>query len=123
MKADESGGDPNSTRYEETLFARLAAQYPGWTEQRTKDNCTSWGLTQILGVNYSGPPSELADPERNLIQALRMIAEFAERFGLDVTKDFDELFHCWNTGQPDRPTFDSNYVTNGLNRMAAYSSS
>lgn len=89
---------------------------------------SSHGLTQIMGYEIldrsintgSTTIAELEDPEKNLTTSLSMLAQFAHRFGLDVTKDFSQLFDCWNTGRPKAPTFDPNYITNGLARMTAY---
>ena len=118
--AGESGGDPHATRYEPAVFRRMEARHPDWDTNRLTANATSWGLTQIMGENYPGPPAELADPETNLIQALKMLARFAEAFQLDLTKEFSELATCWNTGAPNRVTYDPNYCSNLLARMQIY---
>lgn len=96
--------------------------------QRIDGLCTSWGLTQIMGYNIFGldmplinRPEILAQPMSNLSVALRLLAEFAHRWQLDLQKDFTELFACWNTGRPDpSKTYDPQYVSNGLRRMAIY---
>jgi hypothetical protein len=118
--ANESGGQPEVTRYEPAVFTRLAQKHLDWTHDRLTANATSWGLTQIMGINYPGAPSELADPETNLTFALKMLAQFAERFQLDVRSEFSDLFHCWNGGHPTAPTFDPAYSQNGLTLMAEY---
>lgn len=120
--ANESGGDPHATRLEPSYVHRLHVRYPDWNDAKVERNATSWGLTQIMGINYAGDPRDLADPQTNLIQAVRMLSNFAERFQLDLTKEFDELFHCWNTGQPDRPTYDPLYAAKGIARMALWQS-
>jgi len=91
--------------------------------QRLDSLATSWGLTQIMGYNVlevGKTVDTLRDPDGNLNFAIAMLTRFAARFHLDVTKDFADLFRCWNTGQPDGKTFDPNYVINGLNRMAVW---
>ena len=93
--------------------------------QRVDGLATSWGLTQIMGYHVLGTSHDLGDlktPEPHFQMALRMLGGFAEEFSLDVTKDFEELFRCWNTGRPDGQTFDPQYANNGLVRMAVWSS-
>ena len=93
--------------------------------QRVDSLATSWGLTQIMG--YHGLDSGLATsvyglrtPDVNLGVAVKMLRQFASGYALDTSKDFPELFRCWNTGQPAGATFDPNYVPNGINRMAVW---
>jgi hypothetical protein len=91
--------------------------------QRFDGLATSWGLTQVMGYHVLGTSRDLDDlklPEVHLPFALQMLAGFAEQFSLDVTKDFSELFRCWNTGRPDGATFDPDYVNNGLVRIAVW---
>jgi hypothetical protein len=87
----------------------------------------SWGLTQIMGwhvFDLGVTVAELKLPSGNLRAATKLLAKFSARFNLGVTqqRDLGELFDAWNTGRPDGATFDPNYVTNGLARMAAYAS-
>jgi hypothetical protein len=58
----------------------------------------------------------------HLAMALRMLAQFAAEFQLDVTKDFEGMLRCWNGGHPTAETFDPQYVPNGLARMQEWSS-
>ena len=85
---------------------------------------TSQGLTQVMGYNalafHLAAAETLQDPPTNLNVALRMLADFAQRFGLDLAADFEALFDCWNTGRPNGKTFDPNYVANGIARMQIY---
>jgi hypothetical protein len=84
---------------------------------------TSWGLTQVMGYHMVGRPGTvgaLQNPEHHYYIACELLAEFAERYGFDVTADFEAMFRCWNTGRPDGKTYDPNYVPNGLRRMAVY---
>lgn len=81
---------------------------------------TSWGLTQIMGYHVLEVGKQvdvLRDPRGNLDFALVLLAQFAARFQLDPTKEFPELFRCWNTGRPDGVTFDPQYVQHGMERM------
>ena len=91
--------------------------------QRLDSLATSWGLTQIMG--YEGIPfgceaNVFTDPISGLHYTCRMLADFATRQDLDLTKDFSELFDCWNTGRPHAPTADPQYIPNGLARMEIY---
>lgn len=86
---------------------------------------TSWGLTQIMGWHLVEFQSGLGTgylqaPTGNLNFATRLLAWFAEHYGLDLAKDFRELLTCWNTGEPAGATFDQHYVANGWDRLLAY---
>jgi hypothetical protein len=129
--AGESGGKPDAIRYEPRVFDHLRAAHPEWTGERVTNNATSWGLTQIMGINYPHDPIELADPKTNLMFAITMLAEFAQRYELSLTCDFEEMLRCWNTGEPhDNPatkriegkTYDPNYISNALERIRVYKS-
>jgi hypothetical protein len=97
----------------------------------------SYGLTQIMGYhlldsrfkiqdsrweiqNPKCDPRRLFDAQFNLQTALRILAEFCQRFNLDPKNEFAEMFCCWNTGQPYGATFDPEYVAKGLARMNIY---
>jgi hypothetical protein len=93
--------------------------------QRLDGLATSWGLTQVMGyeaIVFSIDTSDLLVPLSGLRVSLRMISQFATVRDLDVTKNFDELFDCWNTGRPHSPTADPQYIPNGLARMQLYES-
>src|ERR1039458_9572978 len=107
--ANESGGNPSATRFEPNVYDRLRKVKPGMSDEWYRANSTSWGLLQIMGENYAGPPAELADPLTNITQAERMLADFAERFDLDLTKDFKEMFRVWNTGSPVGKCYSPDY--------------
>jgi hypothetical protein len=90
---------------------------------------TSWGLTQIMGwhlVEFQSGlgTAYLATPGGNLSFAVRLLAWFAEHYSLDFQNDATDFFHCWNTGvpggDPSHPTYDPNYVPNGVARQAIY---
>jgi hypothetical protein len=91
--------------------------------RRLKDLATSWGMTQIMGwhtLDYGTKLDWLKDPLGNLEFAAKLLYSFAESYGLDVRKEFESLFRCWNTGQPNGKTFDPEYVPRGLERMKLY---
>jgi soluble lytic murein transglycosylase-like protein len=115
--ANESGGDPTVSRFEPKVYDRLKAKHPEWDDTRAVLNASSLGLTQIMGVNYPGPPQELRDPATNLFFAVKMLAGFAERFQLDLRSEFEQLLRCWNAGTPHGTTTDSLYVQHGIERM------
>jgi hypothetical protein len=93
--------------------------------QRLDSLATSWGLTQIMGyeaIAFRSTVAALQAPDTELVITLKMLAQFASRFGLDVTKDFSQLFDCWNSGRPHAPTADPQYIPNGLERMQLWTS-
>jgi hypothetical protein len=103
------------------------AALPADAFQRADALASSWGLTQIMGYHILDGQTfrsldDLKIPERHLFQTLRILGEFAAEFKLDLTQDFEKLFRCWNTGKPDGKTFDPMYASNGLVRMAVWSS-
>lgn len=98
--------------------------------ERLDHLATSWGLTQVMGYVSEADgtpklihqdPAALVDPTANLEEAIKCLAQFANRFQLDVHNEFEQLLRCWNSGQPDGATFDPGYVSKGLARMAIYS--
>ena len=92
--------------------------------QRIDGLATSQGLTQVMGYEaiafHLDGAARLAEPATELPITLRMLGQFADRFQLDLAADFEPLFRCWNSGRPHAPTFDPQYVPNGLARMQAY---
>jgi hypothetical protein len=88
-----------------------------------RDLATSWGYTQIMGyhlVRREGTVHDLLDPRFHFHLALELLAEFAARYELDLAREFDEMFRCWNTGQPYGETYDPGYVAKGRKRMEIY---
>lgn len=120
--ASESGGNQYARRFEPAVYARLKVKYPDWDDDRARDNATSWGLTQIMGINYSGAPVDLVTPAVCLKRTIEMLSEFAGRFQLDLSSEFDDLFHCWNGGNPSAKTFDPDYSNKGQARMEIWAS-
>jgi hypothetical protein len=107
-----------------TAFATAhAIELAAARDEALRELATSWGLAQIMGyhmVGRAGTVRDLLDPRFHFRVALELLAEFAERFQLDVQREFAEMFRCWNTGQPYRETFDPRYVEKGLRRMEVY---
>jgi hypothetical protein len=92
-------------------------------DEALRELATSWGYTQIMGYHLVGRPGtvlDLVEPRFHFRFALELLADFAERYQLDVTREFAEMFRCWNTGQPYGATTDPRYVEKGLRRMEVY---
>jgi hypothetical protein len=92
-------------------------------DEALRELATSWGFTQIMGyhlVGRKGTVQDLLEPRFHFRLALELLAQFAERYQLDLGREFAELFRCWNTGQPYSETFDPLYVEKGLRRMEIY---
>lgn len=149
LTANESAGNPNASRFEPAVLGHLVqvwlgrqANYGAITNRDLHgvvpaleaasisvsllvDLATSWGLVQIMGyesIAFQTPNgvADLKNPVSELPIACRMLAQFAERNGLDLATNFSELFDCWNTGRPHAPTADPHYIPNGLARMQLY---
>lgn len=96
--------------------------------QRLDSVATSWGLTQVMGyhtVRLADAPGwrsieQLQTPAGCLQFTMLLLGEFSQRFHLDINKDPDKFFRCWNCGRPDGTTHDPAYVPNGLVRMNIY---
>ena len=137
--ANETGGDPTKTRFEEGVYRHLldvqqdrAIRYGAITKRCLIDLddealrllATSRGLTQVMSYNavfQHVDPSTLTDAELCLTLTLHLLANGAECYWLDETKEFEQMFRVWNTGRPDGETYDPNYVSRGLARMRLYS--
>jgi Transglycosylase SLT domain len=150
LVANESGGDPTKSRFEEKVFSEILSVCAGKrshygslgaevliatpqqgplefkpTLKRMVDLATSWGLTQIMGyqvLSFARKLETLSDPQENLTFATVLLAQFANRHQLDLRNEHAELFACWNTGEPDpAKTYDPNYCVRGIARMNLYS--
>jgi len=94
-------------------------------DEALRELATSWGFTQIMGyhlVGRSGTVRDLLEPRFHFRLALELLALFAERYQLDLAREFAEMFRCWNTGQPCGQTFAPDYVAQGLRRLEIYRS-
>ena len=88
-----------------------------------RELATSWGFTQIMGYHVLGRRPrvrDLLDPGRHYSLAVELLAEFAHDYQLDLGREFEPMFRCWNTGQPHGKTYDPAYVENGMRRMDLY---
>ncbi len=100
-----------------------AAQLASARDEALRELATSWGLTQIMGYHMAGRAGtarDLLEPRFHFRVAIELLAEFAERYQLDLARDFEPMFRCWNTGQPYGATTDPAYVEKGLSRMEKY---
>lgn len=83
---------------------------------------TSWGLTQIMG--YETIPFKVHTASLKNSVGLHytglILAQMATEYGLDLSKDFEKMFDCWNTGRPHAPTADPDYIPNGMARLQLY---
>jgi len=105
----------------------FAAQHHGalseLEDESLRELATSWGYTQIMGyhlVGRAGTVPDLLEPAFHFHLALTLLGEFAAHHHLDLTREFAEMFCCWNTGQPYGKCFDTHYVEHGLQRMGSY---
>jgi len=103
--------------------ANHGAELTAASDDRLREYATSWGFTQIMGyhvVGRGGDVRALVDPDEHYRFALELLEEFAAQYKLDLAREFEEMFRCWNTGQPYGKTFDPAYVAKGLGRMQMY---
>jgi hypothetical protein len=84
---------------------------------------SSWGPTQIMGYQALArkyPVGDLPTLDRHYPHTIDMLDDFAKRFELATDAGMALFFHCWNAGSPTGRTFDPQYTSNGLSRMAIY---
>jgi hypothetical protein len=118
---------PKSAAYHAPFLNALgesqASDLAARQDEALRELATSWGYTQIMGYHLVGRPGtvlDLLEPRFHFRFALELLADFAERYQLDVRREFAEMFRCWNTGAPYGITFDPAYVDKGLKRMEIY---
>jgi hypothetical protein len=113
-------GQPRHPVDPTTAAAFQAAVAPA--EAAMRQLATSWGFTQIMGYHLvpHGQVHELLDAELHYRHAVGLLEKFASRYKLDMSREFGELFCCWNTGRPYGKTFDPGYIPRGLRRMEIY---
>jgi hypothetical protein len=111
-------------RFLNSLFmAGQAGEVSRLADEALRELASSWGFTQIMGFHVIGRHAtvrDLLDPRFHYHLANQLLGEFAESYQLDLSREFEELFRCWNTGRPDGQTADPAYVGNGLMRMEIY---
>ena len=149
LVAGESAGDPTAQRFEPHVYRRLLAVRSGTLshygaitqkhlvslgDEGLRCLATSYGPTQIMGYNavfHHEDPLRLKDFPLAMTLTLRMLAEAAQQFGLDLRSDFEAMLRWWNTGAPyddlatvriEGKTYDPDYVPNALRRMEIYKS-
>jgi len=107
-----------------SLFtASQASELSRLADEALRELASSWGFAQIMGFHVlgrHGTVRDLLEPRFHYHLANQLLAEFAESYQLDLAREFEELFRCWNTGRPDGRTTDPAYVENGLMRMEIY---
>ncbi len=91
-------------RFLNSLFA------PGQTgelsrlaDETLRELASSWGFAQIMGFHMlgrRGTVRDLLDPRVHFRLANQLLAEFAASYELDLRREFEEMFRCWNTGRP-----------------------
>jgi len=99
------------------------AEIAALEEEALRELASSWGFTQIMGyhlIGRKGTVRDLLDAAFNFRLAIELLAEFAGRYELDLAREFEEMFRCWNTGSPYGVTFDPEYARKGLLRMEIY---
>lgn len=95
-------------------------------DEALRELATSWGFVQIMGFHVIGRERavhDLLEPRFHYHLANQLLAEFAKSYQLDLSREFAELFRCWNTGRPNGRTVDPAYVEKGLRRMKLYQES
>jgi len=105
------------------FMAGQASELSRLADEALRELASSWGFVQIMGfhvIGRRGTPRDLLEPRFHYRFANQLLAEFAQRYQLDLGREFAELFRCWNTGGPDGKTADPAYVENGLRRMEIY---
>jgi hypothetical protein len=138
LTANESGGDATAVRFEPSVYRRLRAvaagelpRYGGITapalshlaDEDLRELASSWGFVQIMGLHVLGrnrTVRDLLDPRFHYQFANQLLAEFAKSYQLDLSRDFEKMFRCWNSGRPEGRTADPAYVEKGLRRMELY---
>jgi hypothetical protein len=107
-----------------SLFtAGQASELSRLADEALRELASSWGFTQIMGfhlIGRHGTVRDLVEPRFHYHLANQLLAEFAASYQLDLSREFEGLFRCWNTGRPDGQTTDPAYVENGLRRMEIY---
>jgi hypothetical protein len=111
-------------RFLNSLFtAGQASELSRLADEALRELASSWGFTQIMGFHVMGRHGTVRDllqPRFHYHLANQLLAEFAASYQFDLSREFEEMFRCWNTGRPDGRTADPTYVKNGLVRMEIY---
>ena len=100
-----------------------ASELSRLADEALRELASSWGFVQIMGFHVVGwrrSVRDLVEPRTHYHFANQLLAEFAVSHKLNLARDFEGMFRCWNTGRPDGKTADAAYVENGLGRMEMY---
>ena len=139
----ESAGDPFAKRFEPHVFNRLkrvrsgkvaklkdpispvgTKHLVGCDDEELRYLAHSYGLTQIMGYHHfydaNGFGTELLYAENSLNNTCDLLTRFAEKYNLDLDKDYEKLGRAWNTGTITRPTYSKAYLPRILRRMKIY---
>ncbi len=107
-----------------SLFAPgQAGELSRLADEALRELASSWGFEQIMGfhmIGRRGTVRDLLEPRFHYHFANQLLGEFAASYHLDLSREFEAMFRCWNTGRPDGKTADPAYVKNGLRRMQIY---
>ena len=106
-----------------TFAAAYAQQIAALEDEALRELATSWGFTQIMGyhlVGRNGTVRDLREPRFHYRLAIELLSEFAEHYQVDLARELEEMFRCWNTGSPHGLTSDPEYAEKGLRRMEIY---
>jgi hypothetical protein len=108
------------------FMASQASELSRLADEALRELASSWGFVQIMGfhvIGRHGTVRDLLEPRFHYHLANQLLAEFAQSYQLDLSREFEEMFRCWNTGRPEGRTADPAYVEKGLRRMEIYRAS
>ena len=101
-------------RFLNSLFMNgQASQLSSLADEALRELASSWGFVQIMGfhlIGRRGSVRDLLEPRFHYHFANQLLGEFSESYQLDLWREFEEMFRCWNTGRPDGKTADPAYV-------------
>jgi hypothetical protein len=93
-----------------------------------KNLATSFGPTQIMGwhsIELGFPLGDLCNLATHFERTVQLLEWFRQRYevGNCLAANRPKVYlNCWNTGSPTAPTFNPNYVRDGLDWMRLYES-
>jgi hypothetical protein len=116
LSANESGGDPNVSRFEAAVFGELAftligrrtnfgaiaaadlatyvdSEELGTAVQSLVSLATSWGPTQIMGYQALAgkyPLGDLPNLQKHFQHTIEMLDDFRRRFGIPIARNIEE---------------------------------
>jgi hypothetical protein len=82
---------------------------------------SSWGYTQLMGYHClrwgDATVEDLRNPDVHYRLAARLLAGECQRFGVDMTREFEAMGRIWNAGRPDGKTYLPGYIPDLMRRM------